>query len=297
MFYLDPVDFAVVTAYQPIGELVTLARAAEEHGFRALSVADHVVDLETLATPYPYQSSGNRRWTPDVDWPDPWVTVGALAQVTNRLEFFTSIYVAAMRSPFVVAKAVGTAAALAGGRVSLGVGVGWCREEFDLLEQDFATRGRRTDEALALMQDLWSPGWTEFDGEFYSCERLVMKPEPPGPIPIWVGGISEPALRRAARHDGWVSDVSTVDEAAGTAARLAALRTELGRDPAAPYDVVVALTDALTPDDFARAAAGGVTLVMTMPWLYYYGPDATLEQKVDGIRRFRYDVIEPLSSR
>jgi len=297
MFYLVPVDFAVVTAYQPIGELVTLARAAEEHGFRALSVADHVVDLETLATPYPYQSSGNRRWTPDVDWPDPWVTVGALAQVTNRLEFFTSIYVAAMRSPFVVAKAVGTAAALAGGRVSLGVGVGWCREEFDLLEQDFATRGRRTDEALALMQDLWSPGWTEFDGEFYSCERLVMKPEPPGPIPIWVGGISEPALRRAARHDGWVSDVSTVDEAAGTAARLAALRTELGRDLAAPYDVVVALTDALTPDDFSRAAAGGVTLVMTMPWLYYYGPDATLEQKVDGIRRFRYDVIEPLSSR
>jgi len=297
MFYLGPVDFAVVTAYQPIGELVTLARAAEEHGFRALSVADHVVDLETLATPYPYQSSGNRRWTPEVDWPDPWVTVGALAQVTNRLEFFTSIYVAAMRSPFVVAKAVGTAAALAGGRVSLGVGVGWCREEFDLLEQDFATRGRRTDEALALMQDLWSPGWTEFDGEFYSCERLVMKPEPPGPIPIWVGGISEPALRRAARHDGWVSDVSTVDEAAGTAARLAALRTELGRDPAAPYDVVVALTDALTPDDFAGAAAGGVTLVMTMPWLYYYGPDATLEQKVDGIRRFRYDVIEPLSSR
>ena len=124
--------------------------------------------------------------------------------MTSRLEFFTSIYVAAMRNPFVVAKAVGTAAALAGGRISLGVGVGWCREEFDLLEQDFGTRGRRTDEALALMKDLWRPGWTEFDGEFYSCERLVMKPEPPGPIPIWVGGISEPALRRAARHDGWV---------------------------------------------------------------------------------------------
>ncbi|RHW23322.1 TIGR03619 family F420-dependent LLM class oxidoreductase [Nocardioides immobilis] len=294
MFYLDPVDFAVVTAYQPIGELVALARAAEEHGFRALSVADHVVDLETIATPYPYQASGNRRWAPDVDWPDPWVTMGALAQVTSRLEFFTSIYVAAMRNPFVVAKAVGTAAALAGGRIFLGVGVGWCREEFDLLEQDFTTRGRRTDEALALMQDLWRPGWTEFDGEFYSCERLVMKPEPPGPIPIWVGGISEPALRRAARHDGWVSDVSTIDGAIETAARLAALRAETGRDLAAPYDVVVALTDAMTADDFARAAAGGVTLVMTMPWLYYYGPDATLEQKVDGISRFREDVIEPL---
>ncbi len=292
MFYLVPVDFAVVTAYQPIGDLVALARAAEEHGYRALSVADHVVDLETLATPYPYQASGNRRWSPDVDWPDPWVTVGALSQVTTRLEFFTSIYVAAMRNPFVVAKAVGTAAALSGGRVSLGVGVGWCREEFDLLEQDFGTRGRRTDEALALMKDLWRPGWTEFDGEFYSCERLVMKPEPPGPIPIWVGGISEPALRRAARNDGWVSDVSTVDQAIETAARLAALRAEAGRDPAAPYDVVVALTDAVTSAEFARAAAGGVTLVMTMPWMYYYGPDATIDQKVDGIRRFREDVID-----
>ncbi|WP_322936712.1 TIGR03619 family F420-dependent LLM class oxidoreductase [Nocardioides bizhenqiangii] len=287
-------DFAVVTAYQPIGDLVTLARAAEEQGFRALSIADHVVDLETLATPYPYQASGERRWTPDVDWPDPWVTVGALAQVTSRLEFFTSIYVAAARNPFVVAKAVGTAAALAGGRVSLGVGVGWCREEFDLLEQDFSTRGRRTDEALALMKELWRPGWTEFDGDFYSCDRLVMKPEPPGPIPIWVGGISEPALRRAARHDGWVSDVSTVDEAIRTAARLTALRAEAGRDPAAPYDVVVALTDAVTPADFTRAAAGGVTLVMTMPWLYYYGPNATVDQKVDGIRRFREDVIDEI---
>jgi probable F420-dependent oxidoreductase len=292
MFYLVPVDFAVVTAYQPIGDLVTLARAAEEHGFRALSVADHVVDLETLATPYPYQASGERRWTPDVDWPDPWVTIGALAQVTTRLQLFTSIYVAAARNPFVVAKAVGTASALSGGRVALGVGVGWCREEFDLLEQDFGTRGRRTDEALALMQDLWRPGWTEFDGDFYSCERLVMKPEPPQPIPIWVGGISGPALRRAARHDGWVSDMSTVDEAIATATELSKLRAEAGCDLAAPYDVVVALTDAITPADFARAAAGGVTLVMTMPWLYYYGPDATLEQKVDGIRRYREDVMD-----
>ncbi|KAA1428740.1 TIGR03619 family F420-dependent LLM class oxidoreductase [Nocardioides antri] len=290
MFYRVSVDFAVVTAYQPIDELVPIARAAEEHGFRALSVADHVVDLETIGTPYPYEASGERRWTRDVDWPDPWVLVGALAQATTRLEFFTSIYVAAMRNPFVVAKAVGTAAALSGGRVTLGVGIGWCREEFDLLDQDFSTRGRRTDEALALMQELWRPGWTEFEGEYYSCERLVMKPEPPGPVPVWVGGLSEPALRRAARHDGWVGDVTTIDEATRTAARLAELRAAAGREET-PYDVVVALSDAVSAADFARAEAGGVTLVMTMPWLYYYGFDATLEQKIDGIRRFGADVI------
>lgn len=283
----------MVTAYQPVEHLVPLARAAEAASFRAFSLADHVVDLETIRTPYPYTADGERRWETDVDWPDPWVTVGALSQCTERLQFFTSIYVAAMRNPFVVAKAVGTAAALSGGRVALGVGVGWCREEFDLLEQDFATRGRRTDEALDLMKELWRPGWTEFAGEFYSCERLVMKPEPSSPIPIWVGGLSDVAFRRAARHDGWVGDLATVDEAVEIAQRLRKERAEIGREDV-PFDVLPALTDAMTPDDFARAADGGVTMTMTMPWMYYYGRRATLEQKLEGIERFRADVIDPV---
>lgn len=283
----------MVTAYQPIDQLVPLARAAEEAGFRALSLADHVVDLETVATPYPYTADGSRRWSPDVDWPDPWVTIGALAQVTTRLTFFTSIYVAAMRNPYVVAKAVGTAAALSGGRVALGVGVGWCREEFELLEQEFGTRGRRTDEALDLVKALWAPGWTEFAGEFYSCDRLAMKPEPPGPVPVWVGGLSDVALRRAARHDGWIGDMATVDEAVAVAGRLRELRAEAGRDLAEPFDVVPALTDAVRPEDFARAAAGGVTMCMTMPWMYYCAPDAPLEDKLAGVARFGAEVIAP----
>ncbi|MEZ0579030.1 TIGR03619 family F420-dependent LLM class oxidoreductase [Nocardioides sp. MH1] len=286
-------DFAMVAAYQPVEQLVPLARAAEEHGFRAFSLADHVVDLEEVATPYPYTSDGRRRWEPDVDWPDPWVTVGALAQVTTRLQFFTSVYVAAMRNPFVVAKAVGTAAALSGGRVALGVGVGWCREEFELLEQEFGTRGRRTDEGLALMRELWKPGWTEFDGEFYRCDRLVMKPEPPGPVPVWVGGLSDIALRRAARHDGWVGDMATVDEAVEVARRLRTFREEQGRGDV-PFEVAPALTDALTPDDFARASEGGVTLCMTMPWMYYCRPDAPLQAKLEGVARFREDVMDRL---
>jgi probable F420-dependent oxidoreductase len=284
----------MVTAYQPVDQLVALARAAEDAGFRSLSIADHVVDLETVATPYPYTRTGERRWEPDVDWPDPWVTVGALGQVTTRLEFFTSIYVAAMRNPFVVAKAVGTAAALCGGRVALGVGVGWCREEFELLEQEFGTRGRRTDEALDLMKRLWEPGWTEFCGEFYSCERLAMKPEPPGPVPVWVGGLSDVAMRRAARHDGWVGDMATVEEAIAIAGRLRELRAEAGRDLDEPFDVVPALTDALAPEDFVRAAEGGVTMCMTMPWMYYVGQHAPLADKIAAVERFGAEVIAPV---
>lgn len=282
-------DFAIVGAFLPTDELVPIARAADELGYAGFAIADHVVDLETIATPYPYEDDGSRRWDHETEWPDPWVLVGALSAVTTRLTFFTSIYVAALRSPYQVAKSVGTAAVLSGGRVRLGVGVGWCREEFDLLGQDFSSRGRRTDEALDLVRRLWADDWVESDGPLYPTPRLTMRPRPAAPVPILVGGMSEVALRRAARHDGWIGDVCSTEDAIGYAKRLRELRAELGRegDPA----VVVALNDALTRDDFARAEEGGVTDVMTMPWMYYFGFKATLEQKIEGMHRFADDVL------
>jgi probable F420-dependent oxidoreductase len=286
--------FAVVGAFLPTDELVPIARAADELGYAGFAVADHVVDLETLETPYPYEADGSRRWEPTTEWPDPWVLVGALSAVTTRLSFFTSIYVAALRSPFQVAKSVGTAAVLSGGRVRLGVGVGWCREEFELLGQDFGTRGRRTDEALDLLDQLWSTDWVEPDGPFHPAPRLTMQPRPAQRVPILVGGMSDVALRRAARHDGWVGDVCSTDEAIGHATRLRELRAALGRD--GDPDVVVALNDALTANDFARAGVGGITDVMTMPWLYYSGFKATLEQKIEGMERFADDVLRPLGT-
>lgn len=89
--------------------------------------------------------------------------VGALSQATERLKFVTTVYIPAMRDPYSAAKAIGTAAVLSGSRVELGIGVGWCEEEFDLLGQPFAERGKRTDEMLELFKALWQPGWTEFD--------------------------------------------------------------------------------------------------------------------------------------
>jgi probable F420-dependent oxidoreductase len=287
------VRFAVVGAFLPTDELVPIAQAADELGYAGFAIADHVVDLETLQTPYPYEADGSRRWEPTTEWPDPWVLVGALSAVTQRIGFFTSIYVAALRSPYQVAKSVGTAAVLSGGRVRLGVGVGWCREEFDLLDQDFGTRGRRTDEALDLLRELWTSDWVETGGPLYPTPRLTMRPRPAARVPILIGGMSEVALRRAARHDGWIGDVCSTDEAIGHAARLRELRAELGRD--GDPDVVVALNDALSADDFARAEAGGVTDVMTMPWLFYSGFKATLDQKIEGLQRFAEDVLEPLS--
>jgi alkanesulfonate monooxygenase SsuD/methylene tetrahydromethanopterin reductase-like flavin-dependent oxidoreductase (luciferase family) len=220
------------------------------------------------------------------------VLTGALAQVTERIRFFTSVYVAALRSPYLVAKAVGTAAVLSGNRVALGVGVGWCREEFDLMGQEFTTRGRRTDEALELLRELWRPGWTEVSGEHYPTPRLTMEPTPTAPVPVYVGGLSEVAFARAARHDGWIGDLYTIEEAGRHARRLAELRDAAGAT--GQFRVITALTDAFLPEQFAAAEDVGVTDVWTMPWAYYHGLEASLEQKLDGIRRFAEDVVAPL---
>ncbi|WP_111510594.1 TIGR03619 family F420-dependent LLM class oxidoreductase [Mycobacterium kyogaense] len=278
----------VSIAFQETSEAIELARAADELGYDGIGIPDHVVNLETLQTPYPYTADGSRRWEAFTDWPDPWVMIGAIAVQTTRLRFVTTVYLPAMRDPYSAAKAIGTAAVLAGGRLELGIGVGWCREEFELLGQQFERRGRRTDEMLELMKELWAPGWTEHSGQFYTAPRLEMEPTPP-PIPVYVGGLSDIALRRAARHDGWIGDLITTDQALERIATLRRIRAENGSDMAG-FEAITPLSDAFTPEHYARAEAGGVTGIITMPWMFYSGPAATLEQKIDGMRRFRSDM-------
>ena len=280
--------FYVSSAFLEAGEIVEIARAADELGYEGMAIPDHVVNLETLATPYPYTEDGARRWQPFTDWLDPWVLVGSLAQVTTRLKFVTTVYIPAMRDPYSAAKAIGTAACLSGGRVELGIGVGWCEEEFDLLGQSFDKRGKRTDEMLDLMKALWQPGWTEFDGEFYQTPRLEMTPTPPR-IPIYAGGLSDIALRRAARNDGWIGDLITLDQALASVNRVRELRAANGLTMDG-FRVLTPLMDAFTIEHFERASAGGIDAVLTMPWMFYSGPKASLADKIDGMRRFRKDL-------
>lgn len=280
--------FYVSTAFLDTREAVEIARAADDLGYHGMAIPDHVINLETLQTPYPYTKDGARRWEAFTDWPDPWVMIGAVALATTRLRFVTTVYLPAMRDPYSAAKSIGTAAVLAGGRLELGIGVGWCREEFELLGQQFEKRGRRTDEMLELMKALWSPGWTEFSGEFYAAPRMEMEPTPP-PIPVYVGGLSDIALRRAARHDGWIGDLITTDKALERVDAVRRLRAEkdLSMDG---FEVITPLTDAFTPEHYARAEAGGITGIITMPWMFYGGPDSSTADKIDGMRRFREDM-------
>lgn len=286
--------FVTSLAFSDPTHFCEIARAADACGWDGIVVSDHVVHPEKIESRYPYTRDGSTRWQAPAPWPDPWVAVGAMAAVTERIRFTTGIYVLPLRNPFVVAKAVSTAAVMSGDRVTLGVGVGWMKDEFDLLDQSFRNRGRRMDEMIEVMRTLWAGGMVEHHGEHYDFGRLQMSPAPKARIPILIGGLSEPALRRVGRlGDGWISDIHTTQELREIVAKIRAYRDEYGRADA-PLEIVAACSDAFEADDFRRLEDVGVTHLQTMPWLVYGASSDSLEDKVDGIRRFANDVIDKL---
>lgn len=267
-----------------------VARAADDAGFWGVACSDHVLNLEALATPYPYTEDGSRRWDLQTPWLDPWVAIGAMGAVTTRLNFFTNVYVLPMRNPFVTAKAVATASVLTGGRVAMGIGMGWCEEEFALLEQPFRKRGARADEALELMQAAWTGAIVEHHGEFYDVPRFEMNPPVAGRVPIYVGGTSDAALRRAARHDGWVSDLASTEELGDFRRRIDEHRATLGRGDE-PFAMIASPNDAFDADGYRRAAEVGVTDILTMPWFFYSGFTDDVDEKIAGIYRFADEIL------
>src|SRR5262245_65011655 len=128
-----------------------------------------------------------------------------MAQVAKRLLFSTSVYLPCLRHPLHVAKSVATASVLSGGRVALGVGVGWVREEFEVLGEDFATRGARLDEGIEVMRKVWAGGLVEHHGRFYDFPPLAMEPRPVAEVPVWIGGRRPRARRPGARADARLS--------------------------------------------------------------------------------------------
>ena len=283
-------QFCYSATFSTPDDLVPLARAGDEAGWSTLTVSDHLINPVATRSTYPYTKDGARRWEMGTPWPDPWVTVGHLAAVTTRLRFLTTVYILPARTPVHVAKQVGTAAVLSGNRVDLGIGMGWMEEEFDAMGTPFAKRGKRADEMLDVMRKLWTGEVVEHHGEHFDVPPLEMLPAPPEPVRVHVGGTSEAALRRAARNDGWVSDLHTTEELAAIRQQIERYREEYDRTHV-PFSLYGAASDAWDLDGYRRVHDAGVTHLITMPWYFYAGADADTAGKVDGVRRFAEDVI------
>jgi probable F420-dependent oxidoreductase len=281
--------------YATPDQWLELTQVAEAAGFDQVSLSDHVFYPGKLDSSYPYTDSGRPLFPPETPWPDAWVMTGALAAVTQRITFSTHVYVLPARNPFIVAKAVGTAAYVSGGRVLLGVGAGWMREEFSQLEQPFERRGARMEEQIEVLRTLWRGGMVEHHGPFYDFDRLEMSPAPAEPVPILIGGHSETALRRAARiGDGWMGVYYGVDELLAIVERLQGYRRECGTEGRA-FEIQASIVDQLpTPDVCARLAEAGVTAIVTSAWMMEGLRFASLDENARALERFAERYIAPL---
>lgn len=185
--------------------LSAILKTGEKAGFASVMVADHIVLPTKIDSAYPYTVNGN--FVSDGDCFEQLALMSFVAGQTERLRIVSSVMIVPHRNPVFNAKAIATIDVLSGGRVTVGIGVGWMEEEFAALHAaDFKHRGAVTDEYIAIFKKLWTGTAVSHQGRFYSFGEVLSQPRPiqqPGP-PIWIGGHSTPALRRVARYgDGW----------------------------------------------------------------------------------------------
>lgn len=272
-------------------QLVEAARFAEEVGFDGCMLADHGVFPRDIRSAYPYATDGAPPMDPDAHYPDCWATLGALAVATKKLRFSISVYVLPLRNVFEVARATGTIALLSGNRLALGAGIGWMKEEFDIYGVDFKTRGKRTDEMIEVLHKLWQGGMVEHHGRFFDFPALQIAPAPTKPVPIWMGGASEPALRRTATLcDGWLGAGNTPEEVPGILAKLERMRAEAGRAHLA-FETIVGLKTPPDVETFKRLGDQGMTTGISYPFKFALGDRSTLDQKKRLMEDFAEKII------
>jgi probable F420-dependent oxidoreductase len=288
-----PLRFWQALSFTETDQLLDLARICEEVGFHGAFVSDHLFYPGAIASKYPYSPDGSPPFDAATEFPEPWAAISAMAAVTTSLHFTTAVYLAPLRHPIEVAKGVATASVLSGGRVALGAGVGWVAEEYAAMGQDFRTRGRRLDEMIDLLRKLWTGEMVEHRGRFYELPPLRMSPPPRGRVPIYVGGASDAALRRAARNDGWLGSGNEPAQLPPLLERLRSLRAEAGL-AGEPFDAIVALTVPLEPDLVRRVEDAGAGGVVSYPLAFQIGPGTTLDQKRQALESFGETVIARL---
>ena len=236
--------------------LRTLAQRAESLGFDSAWVSDHIILPRSVDSFYPYAANGVATFRPDEDYYEPLAALNFLAGCTQKIRLGTHVLILPYRNPVLPAKMISTLDVLSEGRFILGAGVGWMEEEFKALGLDtFAQRGAVTDEYIQLFKELWTKDNPEFQGEHYQLSESGFQPKPvqkPHP-PIWIGGHTNPAIRRAAKYgDGWMPiglrppAILEPEELAEKIARLRRLTMAAGR----PEDAVsLCFSTGVTFDD------------------------------------------------
>ncbi|HEX9682485.1 MAG TPA: LLM class F420-dependent oxidoreductase [Acidimicrobiales bacterium] len=263
--------FAALSSPFHTPEIITeLATQADQRGFDTLWAAEHVVLFDDYQSRYPYSADGKIPVPPNTGMLEPHTTLAYIAAITDRIRLGTGIELLGQRHPVYAAKEIANIDYLSGGRFDLGVGAGWCEEEFEACNVGWERRGARLDEYLELLKELWTSERPSFRGEFWTLPECRMDPKPaqsPHP-PIHVGGHSDAALKRTARlADGWYVFQKEPDELAPYLQKLSAMCEEQGRSldeieiTACPYFA------GLTPEKVREYHQAGVGNATTLLWV------------------------------
>jgi probable F420-dependent oxidoreductase len=255
----------------------TMATRLEEAGFSSLWVSDHIVFPETTDSAYPFAADRRPTWSFEIPYFDALVSLALIAAATERVTLGTAVLVLPLRHPVVFAKQAASIDVASAGRLRLGVGAGWLREEFDALNVPFDDRGKRLVEWLEIARDCWTGKPAARTSERYTLPPGVLcLPTPVGEIPLLMGGHSPTALRRAGRHaGGWLAHQSLDElDPAELAAGAEAMRDAAagaGRDPGM-CDVVLRIVDSAGRADKVAAAiptlaeAGVNEIIVNVDW-------------------------------
>jgi len=213
--------------------LITVAQRVEQLGFHSAWVSDHIAWPSDIESKYPYSDDGAFPARPDTPWLDPLGTLFFVAGCTDRIKLGTSVLILGYRPAIITAKAIASLDVVSEGRVILGVGVGWMKEEFDVLAMPFDHRGARADEYLDMFQTLFTHEHPAYAGTYNSFPAVGFEPKPvQSHVPIWVGGDTEPAFRRTARAgDAFHAAFQPIDEVAAGWRRVRELAEANGRAP------------------------------------------------------------------
>jgi probable F420-dependent oxidoreductase len=263
-----------------------MAAMLESAGFDSIWTSDHVVFPRDVRSRYPFAADGRITWPVDVDYLEPVVALSAMTSITAKAELGTSVLILPTRNPILFAKQAACVDTISGGRLVLGVGAGWLREEFEALGADFDARGAVLDEWISVARRCWTGTVEPFEGRFYRlAEAIYCRPTPTRHVPVLIGGMSRYAQERAGRiADGWLAQYSLDDlSESGIADGLAVLReagTRAGRPPAEldHFRIVVRVTgtdrklDVLATRLESLAGAGATELVVDVDWETDAGP-------------------------
>lgn len=295
-----------VGAIFPITEIGTdpiairdYAQAIEELGYDHLVVFDHVLG----ADPTKHELWGP--YTHEFQFHEPFVLMGYLAAITKTIELATGIVIAPQRQTALLAKQAAEVDVLSGGRLRLGIGIGWNQVEYEALGQDFTTRGRRVEEQMELMRLLWANDLVTFDGEWDKITDAGINPLPvQQPMPIWMGGWADAMIKRIARiGDGWFAFFKPDDAGKRMIEKLHGYAREAGRDPAEiGIESWVTVNNAQvlagwnqkpedkllrSPDEWCEEVAGYKALGATHIGCWTMYADLTPDQHIDVARRFK----------